>query len=1059
MLFANRIGSRVSGLEALSEQAGRDPKRPFFGRERELAELQSGLTDAISGRGRFFVVNGEPGIGKSRLCSELASHATKTGAHVFWGRCWEAGGAPAYWPWIQILRAALRSQDSPAVESRIGLGAASIAELVPELANRMPGSTPDGGAEYEHARFYLFDAVTTFLKSLTERRAVVLLLDDLHAADEASLQLLRFVAHDLGATRLLVVGACRDGEVRERPRIADVFRALTRLCNRIPLAGLSEADVKSFIEHTLEAAVSPTLVSDVHRATEGNPFYVDEIVRLLAAGNGMGRPAGEALRIPDGVHETVRHRFRALSPEVRRTLEVASVAGRDFHVVIVAQVMEVAVEEVSHRLGEAVGAGAVAADASVAGRYGFVHALVRETFYADLPRARRYDLHRRFAKALERIHAANVDPHLAVIAHHFFLAAAGGEPRPAVGYARRAGERAMRLLAFEEAVVQFRHALEALALEAKPGGVEHCELLLALGEAHRKTGNGADARRCHAQAADMARAHGAPQFFARAALGYGGGVGGMGYVDGVDEQHVALLEEAIDGLGPDDDVLRARCLARLAAELYYTDFVERRRALSDQAVAMAQRLRDPGARVAALHSRHWSLWGPDSDPREQLHAAREIIDLAARIPDPEMRFRGHQLCMSAELVIGNVAAVDREIDSCAALAVELRQPVYLWQVAVFRAMRALLAGQVERAEGLAQQALALGQRGHEEAAQSFFAAQMANLFWMQGRLAAIEPLVVSVVGKEPRIAAGRAGLAFLYGELGRTALARAEFDLLARDDFASVPRDGTWIDAMYILSLVCVFLDDDRRAAALYELLRPYAERNATVSGGVVCFGPVSLALGALAATMKRWDDAERWLAAAADRATVMGARPYRVLAWIHQAAWRARRDAGTDVDDARELVQRALAEAAELAADGLADKARLLLESLAPAEPAPGSTADGTSGADTFHLDGDVWVIEYEARGFRLRDAKGLRYLARLLANPREKFHVSDLTDGNGAHREHDDPRSGERLRKAVANSIRHAIGRIDKQSPALALHLTNAVRTGAFCSYVPDHLPRWKL
>jgi len=1047
----------------------RAAKRPFYGRERELAELRSGLAEALSHRGRFFLVAGDPGIGKTRLLTELATVSAELGAKAFWGRCWEAGGAPAYWPWIQVLRACLRSQDSAAVEARIGLGGSSIAELVPELGRKLPRRPGDGGdVDYEHARFYLFDAVTSFLKAIAAAQPLVIVLDDLHAADEASLLLLRFLAQEIQDSGVLLVAAYREGELRSRPRSAEVLRHLSRQASRIPLGGLSEAEIEKLLSERLDVAVSPTLAAEVHRATEGNPFFVDEIVRLLAAEGRLGddRP----VRIPESVHETIRRRFLRLSGDCREILAVASVVGRDFNIGVIAQVTGVPLDDVLERLGEAVESAAVVPVADVVGRYSFAHALVRETFYVELAVSRRRALHRKIGEALEAIHAGDLDPHLAVIAHHHFLAATSGSTESAIRYAILAGERAARLLAFEEAATQFRRALDVLALEARPGDSKHCEILLSLGDAQRRAGDLESARASCAQAAEIARAAGAKDAFAKAALCYGGGLGGMGYVDRADREHIALLEEAIDWLGAEDSVLRVQCLARLAAELYYTDFVERRRALSEQAVAMAARLGDVGAIMTALHSRHWSLWGPDSNPEEQRRASTELLRLAERLADKEMLFRGHQLRLSVELVLGEIATVDHEIESCAALAAELRQPVYLWQVAVFRGMRALLRGHLQEAERLLQEAAALGHRGYEATAQAVFGAQLANLYWMQGRLATIEPLVIANVEAYPFIPAWRAGLAFLYIELGRRAEARAQFEILARDDFVGIPRDGNWLDTIYILSLVCAYLKDSRHAVVLHQLLEPYADRNATVTANVVCLGPVALGIGALAVTLGRWDEAERMFVAARQRSQAMGAPPNVAFTLLHHAKLRlARREPG-DVEQARTLVEQSLRQAEALHLAGIAEKGRELLASIGPERagerPAfseAAETAMDTGRHEAFRREGDFWTIVYESKSFRLRDAKGLRYIAELLQRPGDKFGVAELTAiGEGSPLPGAappvDPETLERMRKAVANSIRYAIARIDKECPALALHLTNSLRTGASCCYVPDRPRVWE-
>src|SRR5919197_1283339 len=249
------------------------PGGAFVGREPELAELMAGLDDALAGRGRLFLVVGEPGIGKSRLADEVMRHARARGARVLVGRCWEAGGAPAYWPWLQALRAAVRDTDSAALLAHLGAGAAQLAQILPELRQRFPDLPEPPALESEAARFRLFDATAEFLGNISQAPPTVLVLDDLHAADAPSLLLLRFLARELGSARILLLAAYRDVDpIPGRPlpeTLAEVAREpVTR---RLSLAGLSEREVAQYVELTASQLASPPLVAAVHQETEGNP--------------------------------------------------------------------------------------------------------------------------------------------------------------------------------------------------------------------------------------------------------------------------------------------------------------------------------------------------------------------------------------------------------------------------------------------------------------------------------------------------------------------------------------------------------------------------------------------------------------------------------------------------------------------------------------------------------------------------------------------------------------------------------------------------------------------
>jgi DNA-binding SARP family transcriptional activator len=271
------------------------PRGAFVGRERELAELVGGLDDAVAGQGRLFLLSGEPGIGKSRLAEALAGGAHARGAAVLVGRCWEAGGAPAYWPWTQALRAYVRETDAAALAAQLGAGAPDLAQIVPELRQRFPDLPPPSPLEPDGARFRLFEATAEFLRNAAERRPLVLVLDDLHAADPPSLLLLRFLARALGSTRLLLLGAYRNVDPRPGQPLAETLAEVARepATRRLALRGLSEPEVAQYLRQTASEMASPQLVAALHRQTEGNPLFLAETVRLLSVEGALSESSAE----------------------------------------------------------------------------------------------------------------------------------------------------------------------------------------------------------------------------------------------------------------------------------------------------------------------------------------------------------------------------------------------------------------------------------------------------------------------------------------------------------------------------------------------------------------------------------------------------------------------------------------------------------------------------------------------------------------------------------------------------------------------------------------------
>src|SRR3989441_2033110 len=669
----------------------------FVGRHHELVELRAGLEDAVAGRGRSFLVVGEAGIGKTRLVEELAREAAERGHLVLWGRCWEGEGAPPYWPWIQVIRTYLRiahSEGLPRIAG--GAGAPYLAQLVPELGG-LQSRAPSVPPQSEHARFYLFDAVVTFLQSRPDHTPLVLVFDDPQGAATPCLLLLQFLVHELRDTAMLVVATYREMEARQSPHVADILGALARDGRHLPLRGFGEEEVALFIEGKTGRSASAALVRAVHHETEGNPFFVDEIVHLLV-GEAPLEPRDTSipprLPVPQGVREAIRRRLAPLPAPCRDALTLASVVGREFGLGALQAACGLGADALLEVLRPALGREVLVRDPRTAGRYRFAHALIRETIYEELSAAERARLHGRIGEVLEALHQMDPTPQLATLAHHFLEAVPAGAAEKAIAYSTRAARYAEASLAYEDAAVLFERALEVLA-EAHPADArERCELLLARGGAQWKAGDGPGARETFRQAADIARRIGDAPLMARSALGFAGEGSRLLWVRSgvVDQPRIELLEEALDGLGERDPGLRARLLARLAINLYWAPEPERVLALSEEALTLARHLRQPRDLAAVLRARWIALWRPET-AEERLAIADEIVRLGERMADRELALPGPRFRIVGFLEHGDVVAADREIEAWAQIASELRQPRYLTDLAMWRATR----GRTERA--------------------------------------------------------------------------------------------------------------------------------------------------------------------------------------------------------------------------------------------------------------------------------------------------------------------------------------------------------------------------
>ena len=850
---------------------------PFVGREAAMQRLRVGLDASCSGRGRLLLLVGEPGIGKTRTAEEVGAEASRRQARVLVGRAYEGEGAPAFWPWVQILRACLRDSDPAMLAADMGPGAAEIAELIPELSERIRDVPTAQAVEGEQARFRLFDSVTTFLKRTAARQPVVLILDDLHWADEASLRLLRFLAGELRDARLLVVATYRDVEVRRGHPLAAFLGALAResVCERIALRGFEVVDTERFMAGLIGKPPPSRLVAAVHDMTEGNPFFIQEMVRLLMSEGRLDSADAAGvwpLALPQGVRDAIGRRLNALSDECNALLRTASVLGRDLSAALLAQVADLPGDRLLERLAEAVAAQVLDETEGGLGRYTFRHALIRQTLYDELTPLQRVRLHRRAGEALELACGAHPEPHLAELAHHFFQAAAGGDVEKAGDSCVRAAERAHRLLAYEESARQYEHALQALELRVPRDEARRCELLLALGEAHSMSGARDQARSAFATAAEIARHLSRSDLLGRAALGYRGFEMGAP----AEETTLALLEEALAAVGNAHSGLRARLLSRLVGTPPYSHSMERRDALSREAHARAQDEGDPVALRDALFARLWACLGPDR-VGERLTVAEEILDLAERLGDERIALLGHEGLLGAHLLRGDTAAADRALAAYTRLAQELRQPAFIVQAIVCQGSRALARGDFVTAEQLFHEALERG-RGTVPYAHFMFAGQMFSLFMQRGDIdhfGQIEDLLREMVEMPYSFErATRSSIALMHAVRSEIEPARQEFESLAAKEFADLPRDEHWLSAMSTLSLLAILLGDRRRGAVLYDYLKPYADLVVVHDLLRATFGSVASVLGNLATLLQRYDEGAVHYEHAIAKEAAMEARP-----------------------------------------------------------------------------------------------------------------------------------------------------------------------------------------
>jgi DNA-binding SARP family transcriptional activator len=840
----------------------------FVGRTAELERLRGHLARAGAGERQLVLLEGEPGIGKTRLAAEFAAESGAAGVAVLYGRC-DAETLIPYQPFLEALRAHLAGLAAEEREARLGPYVADLARVLPELdpEGRRPVSDTPGETE----RYRLFEAVSAVLVEISREQPVLLVLDDLHWADRPTLHMLRQAVRATEHARIVVLVTFRDTERGDA--LLDALADLRRehFLERIVLGGLPDDDASALLRELAEqneTGRGPDAA--LLQETMGNPFFLEEMARAAdpSAGAGGARP-GAPGAIPDGIRDVLGRRLARLSERTRRMLGAAAVIGREVPLDVLEAVAGLDEDELDESVEEAVGAHVLQEVPGAYGRFTFAHALIRQTVYEDLTGMRRARLHARVAEVLER--TAGDDPAwLSGLAHHCFRAPPAQWLGHAIDYAERAAVYADGQLAYEEAARLYELALEG-AGHAAPDPARRARLLQGLGEAQVKAGNTGAARRVFIEAAAAARERGDAGALAGAALGHGM----TGHMAGgvVDRTTVALLDEALAAVGDTDGPVRARLLARLAIELSFSGDRARRDGLSADALALARRLGDAAAVGYALIARHWCLWGPEN-VEERLATADALLALAAASEDPKLLRQGARWRMIDLLEVGDIAAVDAGIAAVArhAQAERLSERFYLQ---LFAAMRALFAGRFDEVEALSRDAAQLGERVQDPNASQAHVLQLLALRREQGRLEEMAGPVADHAARFTAIPGWRCVEAQLRAELGDREGALAEVAALAADDCAALPLDGLWLGAVAVLAETVVMLGARELAQPLYGLLLPYEQRNVVIGYASTCTGSAARQLGLLAGLLGRPQDAARHFEAALAFNERMGAAPW----------------------------------------------------------------------------------------------------------------------------------------------------------------------------------------
>ena len=983
--------------------AGPQTADGFVGRAHELAVLRAAFREAAAGDARLALVAGEPGIGKTELARAFAREARAGGALVLWGSAWEDGGAPPYWPWVQVLRSYGRQAGAKALAEAAGLQADVLAQLLPELGRaRESGAAPGSGAALEPgspARFALFEAVCTVLDRASQTTPLAVILDDLHAAGRPSVLLLRFAAA-ARLSRVLLLATYRAAEARLDADVGDVITTLESVAAPLALTGLSGDEIRLM----LPGAEAGT-VAVVQRRSEGNPLFVAQVARLL----GHGAARVEEVPVPAGIRQAIRRqvarlgeapvaaadseaRVAAADSEARaegadraisagEVLATAAALGPGVDPALVAAMLGVAAGPVARLCDDATEIGLLRAGHDVGEVYRFGHALIRETLYAELTPRARAETHRRVAETLE----GRTGHGHAELAYHFLRAApASGEAAArAVEHSRLAGQDALSALAYEEAATHFRRALDVQGRAAQATPASRCELLLSLAEALTKTGPDPAAARVLDEAVTLARGAGEPRLLAAAAL--------------LTAQHldfnapadtaVALLREAAGALGPADHALRARTQARLAIAL--APDPDGARAAAEQAVRSAREAtaRDPdgGAAAAlatALVAQHHVLWGTQ-DPRDALADAGEIVAAARRAHDPGTELDGRVLCLTHLLELGDGPASQRILPELDRLAGSLRQPAARLVALSRHSTLAALTGDFPRAAELARQAWQTGRAAGLPDAGSVYWGQLFAI-WLHADLPGqdeqwMEQELRELVARSHLSVAHAAALVQIDAAHGAAEQARGRLDELVGTGLGALRPDTVYVWALAQLARCCTVLRAARHAPRLYQALAPYAGRTAVAAGAVMCAGSTDFYLAGLAALDGDTPAALRHYRAAAGCHRRLGARPMLARTLHEYGLLLSQQSAAEDLRGA----SAALAEARAIAAE--CGMTKLVAAPGRSRPPAPDASL-------TLNREDDYWLIGYAGQQARVPDSLGLRYLDLLIRNPGRELGALEL-------------------------------------------------------------------
>jgi class 3 adenylate cyclase/tetratricopeptide (TPR) repeat protein len=907
------VDTQNHGVVPLPGHLMRSPAVGVIGRDVETQTMADAMKRVAGAEGReVLLISGEAGMGKTTLAAAAARSAFDNGAIVLFGHCGEDLASP-YQLFAEALGHYVTHAPEDQLRHHVAEHGSELARLVPGLPSRIRDLPPSRASDADTERYLLFAAVVGLLATGSARQPVVLVLDDLQWADNGSLLLLRHLVAAEQAMRVLVVGTYRDSELSHSHPLTDTLATLHRQhgVSRIELAGLDDSEVLSY----LEAAAGQTLddagiglAHAVYRETDGNPFFVSEVLRHLsetgaiyqdASGRWTSEESLDQMALPDSVRVVIGARVGRLGKDAERVLSMAAVIGRDFDLDLLAQTTKNSEDELLDILDAAIAASLVRELADAPGHYNFAHSLIQHTLYEDLGLTRRARAHRQVGEALEKLCGDHPGNRVGELARHWISATQPIDLTKAISYSRQAGDAALSSLAPADALRHYAQALDLYPQATDPDPVLALDLAIGLGTAQRQTGD-PTFRESLLDAARRAADLGDTERLVAAALANSRGF--LSNIAAIDSEKVEVLETALARL-PDDTPDRALVLAALCAELAYGSSLERRKALADEAIAIAESSGDDAVIVRVLNDVSIPLEVP-SLQEEWLTRTADALTRAERVGDPVMLFWAANLRVRAAFSAGHIGEADRCIEMQGLLVEQLGQPTLTWSNTYVRAMRAQIAGDIARAEELATEALKIGTNGGQPDATSMWGAQLIVVNHQRGTIGELIPLIEKLAAEAQSISGViNATLTRAYADTDRTVEARDLLETFRAAGF-DLPFDQTWLTGMVCYAEAAISVGEPEYAEPLLDRLAPWAEQLAGT--GASNSGPVCTYLGGLATVLGRYDDADKYFAQSASMSDRMAAKFFLARTNLWWGKMLAERQGVGDTERARELLTEA---------------------------------------------------------------------------------------------------------------------------------------------------------